>query len=223
MHASKLNFPFGALLSALLLVPTTQARSASVTNSAADNPKAAELEDEITNAVKEVEGIVNQTVPAYKRTPGMEVFRYQGGWFHPGAQNPNYNADVRTTQEKPYDEKPYVTSDLNPGLVWIGKQLEFNANLKYFYTNRNFPKKKLTDAEMQRINELYKTIGRCEHDLKAILHPEEREGAADSAAGAQAATGAEPHLLDRKKGTLLLFCALAVLLISFTIRKLLAR
>jgi hypothetical protein len=190
---------------------------------AASAAKVTELENEITNAVKDVEAIVNQMVPAYKRQPHMHVSTYKGGWFHPGAQRPNYNADVRTTQEKGYDDKEYVSSDLNQGLAWIGNQLEFNANLKYFYTNRTFPKKKLTDAEMQRINDLYKTIGKSENELKAILHPEEMDETAGSGGADAPATTEKHYLLDRKKGMMLLACAVGVLVISFTIRKLVAR
>ena len=36
------------------------------------------------------------------------------------------NVDVRKSRETPYDSHPYVTSDLNPGFVFIGAELEFN-------------------------------------------------------------------------------------------------
>lgn len=92
------------------------------------------------------------------------------GWFHPGATKPNFNTvDVRTSQETPYEK--YITSNLNPGIVFWGPDLEFNSNIKYFYTDRNHPKKRLTEAEMVEINGLYRIIGRCEDELNRLLNP----------------------------------------------------
>jgi hypothetical protein len=117
-------------------------------------------------AIHQVERIINQPVAAYRRTPGMHVGLFSPGWFHPGATKPDFNnVDVRTTQETPYAAHQYVTSDLNPGIVFLGSQLEFNSVTKYFYTNRSLPKKKLTEAEMLEINRLYRIIGRCEQQL----------------------------------------------------------
>ena len=59
----------------------------------------------------------------------------------------------------------YVTSDLNPGVVFPGKELEFNSKTKYFYMDRSLPKKKLTEAEMLEINRLYRVIARDEDEL----------------------------------------------------------
>jgi len=44
--------------------------------------------------------------------------------------------------------RPYVTSDLNPGVVFVGSEIEFNPMTKFFYIDRSLPKKKLTEAEM---------------------------------------------------------------------------
>jgi hypothetical protein len=127
-----------------------------------------------------VEKIVNQPVPAYRRAPGISVGEYSPGWFHPGAIVPDYNrVDVRTMQETPYAQNQYVTSDLNLGIVFPGNQLEFNSMTKYFYTNRNLPKKKLTEAEMVEINRLYRVIGQCRHELKVAQGPPSA-GAADT-------------------------------------------
>jgi hypothetical protein len=94
--------------------------------------------------------------------------------------------DVRKTQETaPYDKDEYVTSDLNPGIVWLAKQLEFNSMTKYFYTNRNVPKKRLTDAEMQEINRLYRIIAKCQRALRPAedLKAELRQAQAESGTG----------------------------------------
>jgi hypothetical protein len=79
------------------------------------------------------------------------------------SQQADFNTvDVRTTRETPYDQHQYVTSDLNPDIVFIGSELEFNPMTKYFYTDRSLPKKKLSEADMIEINRLYRIIGRCE-------------------------------------------------------------
>ena len=135
------------------------------------------IQAEMDAAIHQVEKIVNQTVPAYRRSPGMKVADYSPGWFHPGAIPPDFNrVDVRATQETPYAQHQYVSSDLNPGMVFLGSQLEFNAMTKYFYTNRTLPKKKLTEAEMLEINRLYRVIGRCEHLLFDLENPIPKPG-----------------------------------------------
>jgi hypothetical protein len=103
----------------------------------------------------------------------MHWSEFHPGWFHEGATKPDFNhVDVRTTRETAaYEEHEYCTSDLNPGLVWRGRDLEFNSMTKYFYTNRTFPKKKLTEDEMIEINRLYRTIGKCENQLYPAPKP----------------------------------------------------
>ena len=123
-------------------------------------------------AIFQVQHIVNQPVTQLKRMPGMHVPVYSPGWFHPGAETPDFNTvDVRTTQQFPYVDQ-YVTSDLNPGVVFLGQELEFNSMTKYFITDRSVPKKKLTEAEMVEINRLYRVIGHCEQQLNELQNPE---------------------------------------------------
>jgi hypothetical protein len=50
-------------------------------------------------------------------------------------------------------------------VAFPGDQVEFNSQLKFFYADRNVPKKKLTEAEMIEINRLYRIIGHCEEQL----------------------------------------------------------
>jgi hypothetical protein len=129
----------------------------------------AALQAEMDQAMERVRQIVNQPVTRYARQAGMRVRISKDGWFHPGARRPNFNTvDVRNTQEKPYDQFPYITSDLNPGVVFAGPQLEFNVQLKFFYTDHSLPKKKLTETEMLEINRLYRIIGRCEQQISEI-------------------------------------------------------
>jgi len=102
-----------------------------------------------------------------------DVAFYSPGWFHQGAIKPDFNTvDVRATQQLDYAGHQYVTSDLNPGVVFLGNELEFNPMTKYFYTDRLVPKKKLTEAEMLEINQLYRVIGHCEQQLTELQNPE---------------------------------------------------
>ena len=128
--------------------------------------------DEANQRVKD---IVNQPVTQLPRKSYMRVAEFgPGGWFHPGAEKPDFNrVDVRTTQQFPYAKFDYVTSDLNPNVVYLGRELEFNSMTKYFYTDRTVPKKKLTETEMLEINGLYRIIGRYEQ-LMADLQPPEQ-------------------------------------------------
>jgi hypothetical protein len=132
----------------------------------------AALEAEMKNAIQEVQRIVNQPVTRMARLEEMRVATYKPGWFHNGAVKPDFNnVDVRKTRETPYDQHEYVTSDINPGVVFLGLELEFNSMTKYFYTDYSVPKKKLTDAEMLEINRLYRIIGRCERELAKLQKP----------------------------------------------------
>jgi hypothetical protein len=132
----------------------------------------AEIKSQMEGAEVRVREIVNQPVTSLARTPDMDVAEYSPGWFHPGAEKPDFDTvDVRSTQTFPYDEHPYVTSDLNPDVVFIGSDLEFNPMTKYFYTDRTVPKKKLTEEEMLEINRLYRIIGKCERQLDELQNP----------------------------------------------------
>jgi len=139
------------------------------------NPTQAQIaaaQSRMDKAIQRIKDIVNQRVTQLARTPYMHVGEFgPGGWFHPGAEVPDYNhVDVRTTQQLPYAKFDYVTSDLNPNVVYPGHELEFNSMTKYFYTDRTVPKKKLTEAEMLEINRQYRVIGRCQQ-LIADLQP----------------------------------------------------
>ena len=120
------------------------------------------------DAVARVKAIINQPVRQLPRTPDMEVRTFSPGWFHAGADKPDFkNVDIRTTRDtQHYAQRRYVTSDLNPGVVFVGAELEFNSMTKYFYADRSLPKKKLTEVEMLEINRLYRIIGTCEEKLE---------------------------------------------------------
>jgi hypothetical protein len=155
-------------LSILFLILIGYCRS-SVAQSAQTEARRAAIQSEWQTAVKEVQRIVNQPVRKIARTQEMQVITYKPGWFHDGAMKPDFtNVDVRKTRETPYDSHQYVTSDLNPGFVFVGPELEFNSMTKAFFLDPTLPKKKLTEAEMLEINRLYRIIGRCEQQLAAL-------------------------------------------------------
>ncbi|MDB6121825.1 MAG: hypothetical protein JWQ71_818 [Pedosphaera sp.] len=150
------------------------AQSQAVTNPAtASTPNPADPQAVMDDAMARVKAIVNQPVNPLPRTPNMSVSTYQPGWFHPGAEKPDYNnVDIRTTQDLQYGRHDYVTSDQNPGIAFKGSELEFNSNTKLFYTDRSLPKRKLSESEMVEINRLYRIIGSCEIKLFDLQHPE---------------------------------------------------
>ncbi|MGX7876319.1 hypothetical protein ACVDG5_029730 [Mesorhizobium sp. ORM6] len=117
---------------------------------------------EAARTEQKVVEIINQPITHLPRSGSFSVF--SPGWFHQGATKPDFNTvDIRATQERNYEG--YVTSDLNPTEMFIGRELEFNAMTKYFYTDRTLPKKRLSDPEMVEINGLYRVIG---HDEQAV-------------------------------------------------------
>jgi len=145
-------------------MPTSTPASAQTTNAPAqtDSP-----EVEMNNAIEQVKKIVNQPVSSIPRNQGMRVSEYSPGWFHDGARKPDFDhVDIRKSQKLEYEKFDYVTSDLNHGVVFRGKDLEFNPNTKFFYTDRSLPKKRLTESEMIEINRLYRIIGECQRRMK---------------------------------------------------------
>jgi len=132
-----------------------------------NNPQIAALQVEQEQAIEQVVAIVNQPIPRFPRRSWAPIFK--GGWFHPGATAPDFDTvDIRKTQEFPYAKQDYVTSTANQKEIFYGPGLEFNAMTKYFYTDRTVPKKRLSEAEMVRINALYRVIGRDEKALAAL-------------------------------------------------------
>ncbi len=163
--------------------------SADQTNSIPEQIAALQLQ--LTNAWHQVETIVNQPVPAFRREESYRVSLYSPGWFHPGAITPDFNrVDVRKSQELTYTA-PWVSSDLTPHMMFRGSDLEFNSMTKLFYTNRSLPKKKLSEAEMLQINSLYRTIGHSQAEIQQLQNPPGSEtGDADAQSDTNANTTA---------------------------------
>lgn len=131
--------------------------------------KIASLQKKRASAVEQVKTIVNRPVRSIPRSKVEDFSNFSEGWFHAGAITPDFNTvDVRTTQKLDYDKYPYVSSPLNPTVVFVGRELEFNSMTKFFYVDRTLPKKKLTAAEMLEINRLYRIIGQCDTQLRNV-------------------------------------------------------
>jgi hypothetical protein len=173
---------FRILIISLLIVfaiaaGRVSAQTSAGQTSASTNDQIAAFQLQLTNAWHQVEAIVDQPVPAYKRDPSYRVSVYDQGWFHPGASTPDFNnVDVRKSQQFVYTS-PWVSSDLTPNMMFRGSDLEFNAMTKLFYTNRDLPKKRLTEAEMVQINSLYRTIGHCQSEIDRLQNPPEAQTA----------------------------------------------
>lgn len=129
----------------------------------------------IDAALAQVRDIVNQPVESQPMTEELKykAGRFNEGWFHPGAGIPDFiGADIRKTQElKSYSDEEWCTSNLTPDRVFREQDCEFNGQTKFFYMDRNLPKKRLTESEMIEINRLYHLIGAYAEYLARIGHP----------------------------------------------------
>ena len=52
--------------------------------------------------------------------------------------------------------------------MFLGAEVEFNPNTKYYYTDYSMPKKKLSNEEMEEINRLYRVIGNCSQEIAKL-------------------------------------------------------
>jgi hypothetical protein len=128
-----------------------------------------DIESELADAIARVKEIVNQPVEGLARKSSMTVATSSPDWFRPGAVKPDFSkVDIRNTQQFPYEQFAYVTSDPNPNVVYSGPELEYNPMTKYFYTDRTVPKKKLKESEMLEINRLYRLIGEDQRRLAQL-------------------------------------------------------
>jgi len=192
-----------------------------------------QLTAQLATATEQVKTIVNQPVASYPAGASDQPALFHPGWFHAGASTPDFaHVDVRASQDcGNYAHWDWVTSDLNPGLMFRGADLEFNANTKLFYTDRTLPKKKLTEEEMVEINGLYRTIGDCLAQLRGLPEAGPAPGSPggvpqELAAEAQprsasAAGAAEPELspwLSPRIGVVLAF-ALVLALVLVRVRR----
>jgi len=151
----------GVALSGLICIVPLQAQ-------AATDP--AQVAAEMNAAVNRVKEIVNQPVRRLTMGDAAQAALFQPGWFHPGALTPDFeHVDIRASQEfAQYAQWPFVTSDVTPGFMFVGTEVEFNAMTKFFYTDRSLPKAKLTEQEMLEINDLYRVIGKCLKQLREV-------------------------------------------------------
>ena len=125
--------------------------------------KAAQAEFDATT--RQVQTIVNQTPPTVVPPQGStEVYWYN---FDPGAIKPDFNvADVVTGREAWGGDFVYMKT--RPGVFYRSADCEFNPQTKFFFTDRNVPKKKLTDAENREIVRLYRILGKDETIINTL-------------------------------------------------------
>jgi hypothetical protein len=216
------------LAACLGMFPAASGVSAAALKPALTDAERQDLTNRISQATREVTRIVNQPVTRVQRLPGMHVAMFTEGWFHPGASRPNFNTvDVRQTQEFPYDKFGYVSSPLNPGVAFIGRELEFNSMTKIFYVDRTVPKKKLTEAQMVEINRLYRVIGDCERQLSddALIQGINAGGIQEAEADTNTAPQTFAERLQRipRKNLLMSGGAIALILVLYVIYKMQAR
>jgi len=151
-------------------VPPTPLPGAMDPAAVAKDPQVVEARAALQKAIDAVQKIANQPVSSITMTAAMRVGRFAPGWFHEGAVTPDFETvDVRKSQEFIYDKYDYVTSDVTPGVAFEGKDLEFNSMIKLFYTDRNLPKKRLTEREMVEINRQYRLIAKYRKLLQQRL------------------------------------------------------
>ena len=152
--------------------PSAPAPAPGPTLAAGPIEQANAIKKDLAAAVTRVQRIVNQSPGGEPVSTGMNVTTFNPGWFHGDVIKPEFNTvDVRKTQQLSYDRFEYVTSDLNPGIVFHGPDLEFNPMTKFFYIDYSTPKKKLTESEMLEINRLYRIIGKCESQMEQLRNP----------------------------------------------------
>jgi len=128
--------------------------------------------NELADAISKVNIIVNQPVQSFPLDSTVQpaVFPI---WFHPGAVIPDFpRVEIQRTRDTSlYETLPWISSPLCPGLMFRGTDVEFNSMTKLFYKDRNLPKRKLTDDEMNRVNILYRKIGIYQAFLIRLGHP----------------------------------------------------
>ncbi len=120
---------------------------------------------EMDAAVARIRAIVNQ-VPSTVTKPANETGWIEG--FHPGATKPDFDHTDIVSGRKPYTVA-YIQMEGAPNVFYRGADCEFNSETKFFYTNRELPKKKLSDSEYQELVRLYRFVGKCQRDLGVIL------------------------------------------------------
>jgi hypothetical protein len=116
----------------------------------------------LNKALAEAREIINQPMETFPMTPELKekAGRYPEGWFHPGAEVPNFaDPHVERTQNLDDGRYEWITSNLNPDVVFRSADKEFNSQTKFFYVDRTLPKKRLTKDEMAQLDVIYRQIG----------------------------------------------------------------
>jgi hypothetical protein len=137
-------------------------------------PQVADARAKLGEALAKARAMINQPVTSYPMTEELraKASLYEDGWFHPGADIPNFiDIHIERSQEPYGSQYEWVTSNLTPGLVFRSADCEYNAATKFFYMDRTVPKKKLTQPEMLRLDAIYHQIGVYSAYLLRLGHP----------------------------------------------------
>ena len=117
-------------------------------------------------AVARIRAIVNQVPAPVIKPRGAESWT---SGFHPGAIQPDFDHVDLLRERQVLSTQPYMEMQGAPNVFYRGDDCEFNPQTKFFYTNRELPKKKLSDAEYGELTRLYRFVGKCERDLNVRL------------------------------------------------------
>ncbi len=115
---------------------------------------------EFQAVTQQIQAIVNQTPTTRPDKVGSTV----SIGFHAGAIKPNFKAitlpELKRGREF-YNAETAWMQDA-PNVFYLARETEFNPMTKYFYTDRSKAKKRLSDAEYDRLLVLYHRLGELE-------------------------------------------------------------
>jgi hypothetical protein len=133
-----------------------------------------EARRKLETALASAREIINQPVQGTPVTPQMllKAEQHLDGWDYLPAQTPNFiEAHIEDTQWVDSAGTEWVTCNLTPGLAFPLKNLETNAQTRFFYTDLTLPKKRLTAEEMAQLDVIYHQIGMYAAYLQRAGHP----------------------------------------------------
>jgi hypothetical protein len=133
-----------------------------------------EARRKLETALANAREIINQPVPSVPVTPQMlkNSEQHLDGWMYLPAQTPAFMfAHVEDTQALDTWGAEWVTCNLTPGLAFRAKDLETNAQTRFFYMDLTLPKKRLSAEEMAQLDVIYHQIGMYAAYLQRAGHP----------------------------------------------------
>jgi hypothetical protein len=145
-----------AQISALAKPQFARVSPAEIERSLASRPVVSEAQT-VTN---EIQAIVNQTPTVLPAKVGTTT------WigFHAGAMKPNFRSITldELKRGRQFYTVDSTSMDGAPTVFYVARETEFNPMTKFFYTDRTKAKKRLSDAEYDRLLVLYHRLGEIE-------------------------------------------------------------